>query len=76
MRGPPRHSPLLFRFRAFDGSWPRAGSTACVLSGFSDWNLRLEVSDFIPWRRWPPKPAVGGAGPQLSLSRLAEIKSS
>jgi hypothetical protein len=38
----------------------KSESTACVLSGFSDWNRRLKVSDFIPWEggrrsrwRWP-----------------------
>ena len=36
-------------------------STACVHSGFSAWNLRLEVSDFIPWRMCPPHPVLGAA---------------
>ena len=36
-------------------------STACVLSRFSGWNFRAEVSVFIPSRRCPPNLAVGGA---------------
>ena len=46
--GAPASSYEVASVRADRNRWPRAGSTACVLSGFSDWNLRLEVSRLYP----------------------------
>jgi hypothetical protein len=40
---------------------PLACYPACVLSRFSGLIFRLADRVFIPWRRWPPNPAGGGA---------------
>jgi hypothetical protein len=48
------------------------GSLRRVLSlDFQSWNFRLEVSDFIPWGRSRPQPAIGGAGPDAVSCRVA-----
>ena len=49
---------------------PRSASAACVLSRFSGWIFRPAARVFIPWRRCPPNPAVGGAAISVLAIRI------